>query len=181
METERYIGVFCSANELPEKYTDPARELARLMVENGYHLVWGGSDTGLMNVIASSVKESGGKIIGVTVPHLRNVAREEADEMIFADDLNHRKDLMLEKSDAIVVLVGGVGTIDEVTHMLELKKQKLHFKPIVVLNTDNFYAGLRQQLELMHSEGFIKRDLAEMIYFADSPQEVLNYINDRLK
>lgn len=175
-----YISVFCSANELEEKYTRPAKEFARLLAENKYSLVWGGTDKGLMKVMASGVQQGGGKIIGVSMELLKAQVRKKADEMIIAKDLGERKALLLKRSDAIVCLVGGIGTLDEITEILELKKHKIHDKPIIVLNTENFYKGLKVQLQKMRDDGFLIRPLDELIYFADTPEEVIEYLNKSL-
>lgn len=172
----KYIAVFCSANELADKYTQPAKEFSRSLVKNGYHLIWGGSDRGLMKVIASEVQQAGGKIIGISVELLKHAARKDADEMIITKDLGERKKTMLKRADAIVVLVGGIGTLDEITEILEFKKHGLHSKPIVILNTENFYEGLKVQLQKMKDDGFIKRPLDQLIFFADSPQEAIDHL-----
>jgi uncharacterized protein (TIGR00730 family) len=174
------IAVFCSANELEEKYTSPAKQFAQLIATNGYNLVWGGSDKGLMKVIADGVQAGGGKLCGISMELLKASARANADEMIFAKDLGERKKLMLEKSDAIVVLVGGIGTLDEITEILELKKHGVHNKPIVVLNTENFYEGLKVQMQKMKDDGFITKPIEDLIYFADKPEEVIAFIQKKL-
>lgn len=172
------ICIFCSANVLPEKYTTPAKEFVRQMVEQGYDMVWGGSDKGLMKTIADTAQHSGGKIIGISVSFLHDVARKDADEMIVTKDLSDRKALMLERSDAFLIMVGGVGTLDEITEVIELKKHGAHHKPIVVLNTENFYAGLKQQLHTMEAEGFLTGKVEELIFVADTPTQALEYINN---
>lgn len=174
------ICVFCSANDLAEKYTRPAIEFSRSIPRHGYDLVWGGSNTGLMEVVASTVQEAGGKIFGISVEHLKEVQRENADEMLVAQTLAERKSLMLGKSDAFVVMVGGIGTLDEVTEIIELKKHKIHEKPIVFLNTDNFYEGIKVQLQKMKDEGFINEKLDDILYFADYPKEAMNYLHTAL-
>lgn len=176
----KYIAVFCSANELGEKYTTPAKKFAKLLAENKYNLVWGGSDRGLMKIMASGVSEGGGKIVGISMELLKHHARKEADEMIIAKDLGERKAIILKRSDAIVVLVGGIGTLDEITEILELKKHQVHNKPVIILNTENFYEGLKVQLEKMEDEGFLIRPLKELIYFADQPEEVMEYLDKNL-
>ena len=173
----RTIGIFCSANDLEEKYTKPALEFARLMAQNGYSLVWGGSDTGLMNLVASEVQNNGGKIIGVSVEHLKHLARKNADEMIITKNLGERKSTYLSRSNAIIVLVGGIGTFDEVTDVLENKKHGLLDIPVVVLNTDNFYEGFKNQLQRMQDEGFLTKPYAQQIQFANTPQEAMAIIN----
>lgn len=176
----KYIGVFCSANNLDQEYVEPAREFATLLAKNGYGLVWGGSNKGLMEVVATAVQDSGGRLVGVSMELLRDNARKNADEMIFAKDLSKRKAMMLKRSDAIVVLVGGLGTLDEITEIIELKKHKLHSKPVLILNTENFYSGLKSQLQKMKDDGFITQELDDLIHFADNPEEVIDFINKNL-
>ena len=177
---KKYIAVFCSASELEEKYISAAKEFARLMTEHGYHLVWGGSNTGLMKTIADEVEKGKGELIGVSIEVFNTVIRKDITETIISPTLGERKSTMLLRSDAIVVLVGGIGTLDEVTDVMELKKQGAHNKPIVLLNTDNFYDGLKTQLEKMKNEGFLHKPLDELIYFAETPQEAIDYINTSL-
>ncbi|UGY93752.1 TIGR00730 family Rossman fold protein [Streptomyces gobiensis] len=170
------ICVFCSAAELDEVYTAPAREFARLIGERGHTLVWGGSDAGLMKVMADGVRESGGRLVGVSVEFLQHTVRPEADEMIVTVSLAERKAQLLERADAIVVMVGGTGTLDEATEILELKKHGMHAKPVVVLNTAGFYDGLRQQMERMDIEGFLPLPLAELVVFADNSDQALKLL-----
>ncbi len=174
------IGVFCSARELSGEYTKPTEEFARMMAEQGYSLVWGGSDVGLMSVIAHGVRDGGGRIIGVSVDLFAHLAHKDPDEMIIARDLGDRKAMMLKRSDAVVVLPGGTGTLDEAMAMIEERKNGLHDKPIVILNLADFYAGLRMNFFRMRDEGFLHRPLDEVVYFADTPQDAIEYINRHL-
>ncbi len=121
--------------------------------------------------------ECGGKIVGISVDYLKHTARSEADEMIITVDLAERKAMMLDRSDAIVVMVGGIGTVDEASDVMEHKKHGQHDKPIVVLNTDGFYNGLEQQLTHMDSEGFLPKALGELVFFTREPQAAIDYIN----
>lgn len=173
------VCVFCSASDLPQKFTKPAVALAKLLAENGHTLVWGGSNSGLMRDVASGVQDAGGRVVGVSMELLKATARPGSDEMIIAKDLGERKAIMLERSDAIVTLVGGTGTLDELTEVFELKRHGLHNKPIIVLDTDNFYAGLQQQYFHMRDEGFLNRQapLDDLIRFADTPETVIELLD----
>lgn len=174
------VCVFCSASEVAGIYKKDAREFAKLLCQNGYGLIWGGSDHGLMKVIADEVQKAGGQLLGVSVSHLAKIAKQGDFEMIIAKDLGERKATMLARADALVVMVGGIGTVDEMTDVLEQKKHKLHDKPVVVLNTDNYYRGLKMQFEKMVKEGFVTRKLDELVHFADTPKEAIEYINRAL-
>lgn len=135
---------------------------------------------GLMKLIASEVQAHNRRLIGVSLEHYQHVARKNADEMIVVKELGERKAAMLSRADAITVLVGGIGTLDEITEILELKKQNAHQKPIVILNTENFYDGLKVQLQKMKGDGLINKPLDELIYFADKPEQAIEYINRQL-
>ncbi|MDT4999822.1 MAG: hypothetical protein QOK12_1927 [Mycobacterium sp.] len=172
------ICVFLSAADLDERYTGPAREFAEAIGKGGHTLVWGGSNTGLMKVVADGVRETGGRLVGVSVELFREMARVDADEMVFAKDLAERKALLIAASDAVVVMVGGLGTLDEATEILELRKHKLHEKPVVLLNTAGFYDGLTTQLRRMDDDGFLPVPLAELVYFADDGADALAHLEE---
>lgn len=161
------ICVFCSAAELAAVYTESAREFAELIGSRGHSLVWGGSDVGLMKVVADGVQSAGGRLVGISVAFLRSKARTNADEMVVTSSLAERKAQLLERADAFVIMVGGSGTLDEATEIIELKKHGLHAKPVVLLNTAGYYDGLRQQLSRMEAEGFLPLPLSELVSFAD--------------
>ncbi|MDF2825164.1 MAG: lysine decarboxylase [Mycobacterium sp.] len=173
------ICVFLSAADLDERDTGPAREFGQALGRGGHTLVWGGSDTGLMKVVADGVQESGGRLVGVSVEFLRQFARPGADEMVITADLAERKAVMLARSDAIVILAGGLGTLDEATEILEQKKHGLHAKPVVLLNTAGFYDGLITQLQRMEDERFLPLPLAELVVFAEDGAEVLSQLGRR--
>ncbi|MER5530505.1 TIGR00730 family Rossman fold protein [Streptomyces sp. NPDC002677] len=170
------ICVFLSAADLDDRYTRPARDFAKLIGKGGHTLVWGGSNVGLMKVVADGVQEAGGRLLGVSVEFLANKVRPGADEMVIASDLAERKRLLLEKADAVVIMVGGTGTLDEATEILELKKHGRTHKPVVLLNTAGFYDGLEEQFRRMEAEGFLPRPLAELMFFAEEPAEALAHL-----
>ncbi|MFF8954379.1 TIGR00730 family Rossman fold protein [Streptomyces sp. NPDC014894] len=173
------ICVFLSAADLDDRYTGPARDFAELLGKGGHTLVWGGSESGLMKVVADGVRAAGGRLVGVSVDFLSHVARADADELVVAADLAERKALLLARSDAIVVMVGGMGTLDEATEILELKKHGKHQKPVVLLNTAGFYDGLKRQLRRMDEEGFLPLPLTELVFFAEDGVAALAYLEEQ--
>lgn len=171
-----HVCVFCSAADLDAVYTEAAREFAELIGGRGHTLVWGGSDVGLMKVVADGVQAAGGRLVGISVEFLQAKARADADEMVVAANLAERKALMLSRADAVVVMVGGTGTLDEATEILELKKHGLHSMPVVVLNTAGFYDGLKQQFVRMEAERFLPVPLEDLVAFADDAPEALKLL-----
>jgi uncharacterized protein (TIGR00730 family) len=174
------VCVFLSAADLDERYTRPAREFAELIGTGGHTLVWGGSDTGLMKVLADGVRESGGRLVGVSVEFLRGFVRDDADEIVITRDLAERKAQLLAKSDAVVVMPGGLGTLDEATEILELRKHGLHDKPVVLLNIAGFYDGLMLQLRRMEDEGFLPVLLDDLVHSADDASAAIAYLEERV-
>lgn len=170
------ICVFCSAADVDEKYAEVAREFGRLIAEGGHVLVWGGTVKGLMGVISNTVKEHGGVIRGVSIEKFKDRAHVNADEMVIAKDLAERKALLLQRSDALVAMVGGVGTLDEITEMIELKKYGTHQKPVAFLNTDGFFDGIQAFFTRADIEGFLHFPLEDIVHFARTPQELMTYL-----
>lgn len=170
------ICVFLSAADLDERYTEPARAFAELLGKGGHTLVWGGSDKGLMKVVADEVQASGGRLVGISVDFLRQQARAGADEMVITADLSERKAVLLERSDALMVMPGGLGTLDEATEILELRKHRRHDKPVVLLNTAGFYDGLVIQLRRMEQDGFLPVPLDELVFVAEEPDAAMEYL-----
>jgi hypothetical protein len=149
------IWISCSANEVRDVYVQAARRLAALLVEAGHTIVYGGVDLGLMKIIADETQLHGGKLIGVSMEHIQQFNRPVIAEIINAKDLAERKAILLQRCDAIIVLVGGVGTLDEATEMIEHRGRNRHQKPIIIVNTDGYYNGLKAQLMRMEREGFL--------------------------
>lgn len=173
------ICVFCSAAQVDDKYKQPARRLAQMIAEDGHTLVWGGSDRGLMHEVAVAAQNAGGKIFGISMEQLKTSAFQGADTMLFAKDMAERKRLMLQHSDAIITMAGGTGTLDEFTDLLELRRYGRHNKRLIILNTDNFFEGLKMQYERMREEGFLSRlprPLSDLVVFVDTPEEVMEYL-----
>lgn len=170
------VCVFCSASDVGEPFTTESARFGEGLAEDGHTLVWGGSDTGLMHVIASAARSGGARLVGVSVEFLRHKAMADADELIVAATLPERKAILLSRADVLVIMVGGLGTLDEATEILELKKHRRHDKPILVLNTAGFYDGLSAQLAHMESLGFLPRPLAELAHFCDTVDDALTYL-----
>ena len=173
------IAVFCSATEnLDEKYADAAKRLGDLIVERGYELVWGGSDSGLMAVISRRVEKGGGKIHGFSLRVVEEQTKETATTMHMAEDFGERMSGMLDFSDALIALPGGYGTLLEIAWVAEHKRHDLHNKPLVVINTDGFFDPLRDLLDNMTDAGMIhSRPWQEVVHFVDNSDQAIGYVD----
>ncbi len=175
MNVAVYLGSAIGKSEKIKKETE---ELGKRLGENKFTLIYGGSNTGLMNVLASSTKNNGGKVIGVEIPlfHKQGYSFEHCDEFILSKDLSERKKTMMEKANAFIALPGGIGTLDEISEVICLDSLNEKQKPIFFLNTDGFYDDLKKQLEKMVDFGFLKKEYLDTIYFADDVTDLFRQL-----
>ncbi len=176
---KKNICVFSSSsNDLLPSYFDVAKELGQRIAQNNCKLIYGGSNVGLMGTVAKSVHEFGGKVIGV-IPELirdRGVAYELADELIITKDMRERKAQMDSLADIFIALPGGFGTLEEIIEIITLKQLGYHSKPVIFVNTNDFYKHLVQFFEHMYEERFAKSDYKRLYYITDDLDEVISYI-----
>lgn len=169
------IGIFCSACEqISSRYFECTRELGTWMAAEGKTLVYGGADMGLMECICHSVKEGGGQVMGVVPTKLEEKGRvsDRLDVTFHTVNLSDRKDVILRESDILVALPGGVGTLDEVFHVVAAATIGYHSKRVVLYNIDGFWNGLLAVLNQMEAQGFIRRPLDNFLNVANTFDEL---------
>ena len=162
------ICVFLSSSDaVALEFVDLTRELGAAIGREGHTLVFGGNNTGLMCVLADAVKDNGGKVIGVVPRKLEELGRSyrRSDELVITRDLRDRKAVMDERSDAFVALPGGLGTLEEIIEVLNLKYLRYHQKPVVFINHRGFYEPLFAAFASFYAERFTKRAV-ERLYTA---------------
>lgn len=170
-----------SSNNVSEEFYIDAAELGKLLGAHKINIVYGGSRLGLMYACAKSVKENGGKIIGIMPQKLYDFGcgnPEDCDEFYLTTGMRERKAKMDEKSDAVIALPGGFGTLEEITEMIVQKQLGYNSKPIVILNTKGFYNNLTNYFNTIISENFAKENSRELYYIADTPLDAFNYIKN---
>lgn len=168
-----------SSNYLDEIFYKNAKELGELLGKNGYNIVYGGSRLGLMYACSSAVKQNGGKIIGVMPERLANLGcanPDDCDEFHLTSGMRERKAKLDEVSDAVIAIAGGFGTLEELSEMIVQKQLGYNSKPIVILNTDNFYDNLLNFFEVIINREFAHTDSSKLYYVAKTPQEAIDYI-----
>ncbi|PTY03131.1 TIGR00730 family Rossman fold protein [Opitutaceae bacterium EW11] len=155
----KMLCVYCSSSDrLDPKYYAAAEALGAEMVRRGWGLVYGGGKSGLMGSVARAVKRSGGRVVGVIPDFMKakELAFDEADELITVVTMRERKLLMETRADAFVALPGGWGTLEEIMEILTLRQLDVLRKPCVFLNQDGFYDDLLRFFERMITERFNK-------------------------
>lgn len=177
--TIRAVCVFCASSEsVDEIYRDAATDLGRRIGRLGADLVYGGASIGLMGCVARGVHEFGGKVIGVLPEFFKgkNIEYKDVDELIVTRDMRERKAIMDQRSDAFVVLPGGIGTLEEAMEILTMKQLRLTQKPLVFINTENFYGGLLSHMKEIVDLKFAKQETLDLFVSEPDAESALNYI-----
>ena len=167
-----------SSRKLAKEYYDAAEALGALMAKQGHTLVFGGGQEGIMGAVARGAYAHGGSIIGIAPRFFDEpgVLFAECTEFIYTDTMRERKALMEEHSEAFIVLPGGIGTYEEFFEMLTLKQLGRHNKPMVMLNTRNYYGPMSAMLQNTVDEGFMSADCMKLFGVCNTPEEALDYV-----
>ena len=175
MAKEKSVAVFCAASENIDKlYVDAAHEVGTMLGRIGVSLVYGGARFGLMEATAKSAKETGAHVVGVVPDILVERGRVSTllDEQISCRNLSERKDIMLEKSDIHIALPGGIGTLDEIFHVVAAATIGYHNKRVVLYNVNGFWDSLLETLDKYNASGFIRGEITRFMLVADNIEEL---------
>ena len=175
------ICVFCSSsNYLDKKYYEDASELGKLIGQNGYNIVYGGSTLGMMWACASEVQKNGGKVIGIMPQRLADMGckTDNCDEFYMANGMRDRKQKMDDLSDATIVMAGGFGTLEEFAEMFVQKQLGYNKKALVILNTNGYYDKLLDFFNTVIEQKFANEYARSIVYIAKTPQQAIDYINN---
>jgi uncharacterized protein (TIGR00730 family) len=176
---QKLLCVYCSSSDrLDPKYTAAAEQLGHELVARGFGLVYGGGKTGLMGAVARAVKSRGGRVVGV-IPEfmkVRELAYDEADELVTVVTMRERKLLMEARADAFVALPGGFGTLEEIMEILTLRQLDVVKKPCVFFNQDGFYDDLIRLFGRMLAEKFFKPSNMDLFRVATAVPDIFTQI-----
>lgn len=165
------ILVYCGANPGNKPiYKETAIALGREIARRNQTLIYGAGSLGLMGIIANSVLEENGKVIGI-IPHFLDkleVGHKNLTEIHKVETMHERKALMEKLCDGIITLPGGFGSMDELFEILSWSQLGLHQKPVGLLNVNGFYDHIIAQLDHMVSEGFLKQVNRDILQVSDT-------------
>ena len=173
------IGIFCSTSEvIDELYFEKARELGEWMGQNKKTLVYGGANLGLMECVAKAARGKGAFVMGVVPTKLeeRGAVSDLLDVTFRVDNLSERKDVMLRESDILVALPGGVGTLDEVFHVMASASMGYHSKKVILYNVNGFWNGLLTFMDELQGQGFARRPMEKFYGVANSFDELIDLL-----
>lgn len=173
------IAVFCSASQNIDKiYVEKAAEFGKWLGENKKCLIYGGTNSGLMEVVAKEAHENGSMVMGVvpTIVEERGKTSDNCDVVFCTDNLSDRKDVMLRESEILVALPGGVGTLDEIFHIMAGATIGYHTKQVILYNIDGFWDGIIDFLGGLESKGFTRAPLCHYYKVANNFDELISML-----
>lgn len=172
----RSIAVFCGSSVGNDPvFVEAARTFGQLLGVAGMNMVFGGGAIGLMGEAAKAVRGTGRPVHGVLPDFLRHLEppMTNGETVEITADLQERKRRMLDEADGFAILPGGLGTLDEFFEVITSAQLDVFAKPIVVLNTNGFYAPLEALLQHVIDQGFAKAQSRDLCRFVATPQQAV--------
>jgi len=160
------VCVYCGSRAgVDPAYATDAHEIGVALAENGWRLVYGAGDVGLMGTVARAAQDAGGNTFGVIPQHLVDweVGKTDLTTYIVTETMHERKKVMFMNCDAVVVLPGGAGSLDELFEALTWRQLGLHEKPIYLLNTNDYWDQLISLMNHVVTQGFADASLLDYI------------------
>lgn len=170
------VCIYCASSpQIDNIYFEATEQLATQLVEEKIEVVFGGGGKGLMGKLADTVIAKKGQIKGIMPHFMKEVewGHKGVTNFEFTTTMHERKAKFLLDIDGIITLPGGSGTLEELLEVITLKRLGIFNKPIVILNTNNYYAPLKDMLEKCVTEKFMQPDHLEMWTFVDRPEDVI--------
>lgn len=170
------VCVFCGSRFGNDAvYQDVATRLAEQCAASDIEIVYGGGDVGLMGVVADTAIPLGGRVTGFIPERLleREVGHRGITELVVTNDMFDRKAQMIARSDAFVVLPGGLGTLDELLEVLTLRQLGYHAKPIVIVDTGGYWKPFLDTVERIVGHGFADPGTGDLFTTVTRAEDVL--------
>ncbi len=184
MTFQASVCVFCGARpgQDPE-FMQAANNMGSALAKNNWRLVYGAGDVGIMGAVANATQTAGGQTFGVIPQHLVDweVAKRDLDHLIVTDDMHTRKKLMFTNSDAVVVLPGGAGSLDEFFEVLTWAQLKLHSKPILLVNIQGYWDPLIALVDHVVDQSFADASLKNLFQVCTSVEDTVETLRSSLK
>lgn len=160
------VCVYCGSRPgVDPAYTADADGIGKALAANGWRLVYGAGDVGLMGTVARAAQDAGADTFGVIPQHLVDweVGKTDLTTYIVTETMHERKKVMFMNCDAVVVLPGGAGSLDELFEALTWRQLGLHGKPILLLNTNGYWDPLIKLMNHVVTQGFADASLLDYI------------------
>jgi uncharacterized protein (TIGR00730 family) len=178
------ICVFCASSEaIARHYVELGAAVGAELAARGHALVSGGGSISMMGALARAARAGGAHTTGVIPQALVEweVADHDADELVVTPDMRSRKGEMDARSDAFLILPGGIGTLEELLEIWVARVLRMHARPVVVLDPDGLYDPLREQIRVLVDRGFLRTASAEVLRWAGTVEGALDLLEDELR
>ena len=176
MKKIQSVAIYCSSsNKVRESYMQAAHRLGELLAEAGIRLIYGDGGIGLMAAAADGALNAGGEVLGIIPQFMVDAGwnNPRSTHTIVTETMHERKATIVQETNAMVALPGGIGTFEELLECLTWKQLGLHSCPVVILNTDGYYDRLLECLDYMIDEQMMRPIHKEMYTVVNEPEEVL--------
>ena len=178
------ISIFCGAHEgkNPE-YAEAAKSIAEVIAKKGINIIFGGGNVGLMKIISNTALDNGVEVLGISLEslHALELANPRLNKIVLSKTLLDRKDEFMSRSDAFIVLPGGVGSLDELAEIMASNQLGIINKPVGILNTDGYYDYLIKWFNKEVDEGFISYENLKELLISNCPDELVEMVVNHQK
>ncbi len=167
MSLLRSVCVFCGSRPGTDPaFATAARDTGRMLAQRDWRLVYGAGDVGLMGEVARAAQSAGARTFGVIPTHLlgMEVGKRDLSTFVITEDMHERKKVMFMNSDAVVVLPGGAGSLDEFFEVVTWAQIGLHKKPIFLVNVAGYWQPLIDLIDHMIAHGFADASLRDLYH-----------------
>ena len=173
------ISVFCGAHEGNNpRYAEDAKKIGEILAAKGINVVFGGGNVGLMKIVSDAALDNGVDALGIGLESLHNLelVNPRLKNQIITKNLLDRKDEFMKRSDAFIVLPGGVGSLDELAEIMANNQLGLINKPVGILNTEGYYDHLLAWMKKAVEEDFITEANFNDLIVSSSCEDLVNLI-----
>ena len=173
------VSVFCGAHEGNNpRYAEDAKKIGEILAAKGINVVFGGGNVGLMKIVSDAALDNGVDAIGIGLESLHNLelVNPRLKNQIITKTLLDRKDEFMKRSDAFIVLPGGVGSLDELAEIMANNQLGLINKPVGLLNTEGYYDHLLAWMRKAVEEDFITEANFNDLIVSSSCEDLVNLI-----
>ena len=171
----RSLTIYCSAsNKIDKKFFKMSKEVATIISNYHIKVIYGGGNVGLMGIIAKTLADLKKEVIGVIPKFLikKEKVSLKINKLKIVPSMGKRKEYLFKLGDAFLILPGGTGTLEEVIEVLSWKILKLHNKPIIFLNFDNYWSPLIKQFEMIIENKFGNKNLQNQFQVIKNPKQL---------
>jgi len=176
MQQRFSVCVYCGSRAGADPaFVAAAQTLGTALADNGWRLVYGAGDRGIMGAVAEAAAQGGAELLGIIPTHLVDVEAPEGrfGSRIITETMHERKKVMLMNADAIVMLPGGAGSLDEFFEALTWAQLGLHAKPIILCDVNGFWQPLEALIDHVIDQGFAEDSLKAQVSFLPDPDALV--------